>query len=208
MNHLAELIKEKLEPGDAVMVNGTSIEVALELLQTSKLFGKRFINHADYPGYVFFAPNASHFNGRELSDGNSVDGIACTWDSALRSGLGYAELNAVKHYMIDRLGFYPDSLAELLIPRMIRTYKVFYREMRQKGFKPKTLSQLLRNAYKRKGVLIGTNERIFERRTEIGKDDSHSVCIYAPNGIELKYVNSIVPCGQIERQMLSEFFSR
>ena len=59
---------------------------------------------------------------------------------------------------------------------------------------------------KRKGVVLGLNEKVLELPIENGCDGpGEEVMIHLPNGLERKYLQYIHPLGEIEENALYSF---
>ncbi len=72
------------------------------------------------------------------------------------------------------------------------------------GYDAQSLAGLLNSASYRRGVLVGFSEEILELEIVPGLDDpDNEVCIFAPRGFDAKYVNQIVPLGNIEYAALT-----
>lgn len=77
------------------------------------------------------------------------------------------------------------------------------------GFSLDQTSQIILDAKKRKGVLLGFGKDIFELNIEEGKDmPEEEVCIYLPGGLDIKYINGIVPLGTTEKNILLDYVGK
>ncbi|MGV8172171.1 MAG: hypothetical protein ACP5OA_05780 [Candidatus Woesearchaeota archaeon] len=190
-----------LDENKTVLLHGTSIEATIHLLETGIFdykIGKR--NTAPrYQNYLFFAPNGKYFEGNKIG----VDTEICEWKNSLNWATLYAKGVADDHYIQTVAGFRPEHISELCEGWDEGVEKLLLPEFEQHGFNRKYLKNLLKETEKRKGVLLGFNEKIFEKNIEQGKDDPNlEVCMYLPKGITIEYLSGIQPLGPIETDIL------
>jgi len=74
----------------------------------------------------------------------------------------------------------------------------------KKGFPREAVMSHLNQANSIKGVLLGIGERILEKGYEYDEED-YAFKIHSPSGLEIKYINRIIPQGEIERKILSDY---
>jgi len=73
----------------------------------------------------------------------------------------------------------------------------------ERGISEEMARKQLSIASSRKGVLLGHGSNILELMIEDGKDvPEEEVCIYLPTGLDIKYINGIVPLGNFEKEVL------
>jgi hypothetical protein len=188
------------------LVHGTSIEATIHLLETG-MFDYKINNRNNayrYQDFLFFAPNGKYFEGNEIG----VDTNMCTWEKSVHWAKIYAKGIAEDHYIQTIAGFRPDNIAELCEGWDWAVEKFLLPEFEQRGFDRKYLERLIADSKPRSGVLLGFNEKIFEKNIERGKDEpEQEVCIYLPKGITIDYISGIQPIGKIEEDILKDINS-
>ncbi|MGV8172066.1 MAG: hypothetical protein ACP5OA_05220 [Candidatus Woesearchaeota archaeon] len=186
---------------ETVLIHGTSIEATIHMLETGVFDYK--IHREDkaqrYKNYLYFAPNGRYFERNNIG----VDVDECTWKNSLSEAEIYAKWVADDHYIQSVAGFRPEYISELCEGWNWDIEKLLLPEFKLHGFNSVYLRKLLKDTDKRKGVILGFNEKILEKNIEKGRDAPHKeVCIYLPNGISIEYISGIQPIGEIEAQIL------
>ncbi len=203
--NVSNLIQDNLSEEKTVLLHGTSIEAVIALLQT-EVFNFR-VPRPDsdykYDGHLFFMPNGAFFEDNNLG----VDPKLCTWEYITEAVKGNARMVACDHYAFLKLGFLPENIGELYPPiRDESVQKFLMPEMEKKGYDQDYVDQLKKELSQRKGVIIGIDKRIFELKIKKGKDEpEQEVCLYLPNGLDIKYINGIKPLGEIERKIIEDY---
>ena len=199
------LIKTALNKDETALVHGTSIEGVLKLLEKNKLqreqFSKFRINET-YDNYLFFTPNPEKLNkpgmATQFEDLESWEG------DVMEISKLYAEQVAFKHYLDSK---FPDlseeiSMMDLMDYGTLELEK-YNLNLYERGISEEMARKQLSIASSRKGVLLGHGSNILELMIEDGKDvPEEEVCIYLPTGLDIKYINGIVPLGNFEKEVL------
>jgi len=184
-----------LHEHDTVLIHGTSIEATVHLLKTG-IFDFRINDRDDYQGYLFFAPNGKYFINNSL--GLKLDD--CYWDKSICSASFYAKYNADMHYAISNVQFKPEDISTI---SNNEDKNLIMPEIRKNGYNFKYFIKLMKECEQRKGVLIGFNEKIFEKNIERDQDvPKNEVGIHLPKGISIDYISGIQPLGLIEEKII------
>jgi len=188
-----------LDESKTVLVHGTSIEATVYLLETG-IFEYEIKNKKDrYQDFLFFAPNGRYFKENNLE----VDADLCTWKESVFKAEVYAKGLADVHYIQSKAGFMPEYISELCEGWNWEILKLLLPEFKEHGFNKDDLRKLLKETIPRKGVILGFNEKILEKKIEKGIDEPNKeVCIYLPQGIGIEYISGIQPIGLIEWDIL------
>ncbi len=222
--NIGSLVKESLdllEPEQTVAVHATSIEAVIAMLGKSRLMVEPFsyVPNKLHEDYLFFTPHVKHFESHPLAKVLLVGFMSSySWEKTLRQGAGPGERVAQCHYLTSQFGYYDVNFLDLpfytgqdfpspsAYTQELRYMNDLIKSMEPKGFSRERCLEILAEANRRKGVLLGVGSSIFEFRIEEGKDDPEGeVCIFLPAGLDLKYFNSIVPIGSIEKRMLNDY---
>jgi hypothetical protein len=198
------LLEEVSSQGCPVLVHGTSVEAVIELLSNGRLPPSRgckvLPDHHMNRGYLYFVPRKKSFVNHPLYDKIKID----LDGSALRNEVRHdAENNQGVDYLRQLFGYWPlgfnsDDFTDL---DGLQEEGVDIEKIEKYG-----LDRLESDLEKRKGVVIGINEKIFELKIEDGSDDpGEEVMIYLPEGLDIKYVHYICPMGELERKALRDF---
>ncbi|GEM_PF-2726427 len=206
-----DVVKEILDADDTFMVHGTSVEATLAFLSKGRLEKEFFSSYKPAPeesDYLFFMPNPDFFQKTRHSLHERIrKGGLNYFGDALDGGETYALSCAFEHFLAFQLGETP----RINYPeyRDFGDHDVarFLQQAKRKGFSETKARVLLRDAGKRKGVLLGIGEKIFDLEILPAKDLKDEVCIHAPHGLDGKYINGIMPLGKIEHRLLDEYFS-
>lgn len=219
---LGNLIKGELAPSETIAVHGTSVEAALYLLEKGRLALEPFSTNPFnlWPGYLFFTPHVAHFQSHPLAQ-LLRNGYLGLWRDTLSCTLGAAQYNAQLHFVALKTGHYCGEVMELPFDPSAhfppRTMHPFEQKMLETVISHLALTGMTRNqamrylkeANKRKGVLIGIGLKGFELHFEEGHEDPEGeVRIYLPNGLDLKYVSGIMPLGEAEKGLLNDFLQK
>ena len=211
MGNLIKIV-DRLDSKETTLVHGTSLETAIEILEKGRMTPNRMTTDPNaiesYKGYLFFSPHASHFRGHEL------DGLfdRHTYGEAIRLASRYAKSLSRLHYINYQLGYFCSTIQDYF--SLTRDYKKFSKELdaellNEEPFKSlpeKVVFNMLQESQKRRGVLLGFGKEVFRLRIERGKDmPRDEICIYLPRGISSRYVNAIVPLGDVERKALKKY---
>jgi len=197
--------------GGPIMVHGTSVESAIELLSTGRILPSsalRPMGHFSHPvnrGYLFFVPRKKSFAGHPLHDAIDLDLDGEALDNEVRS---YAQNLQGIEFLRSNFGNWPaECNYDEFEPygnwslEMLDKKGVNVGLMRRYG-----LHKIYAELQKRAGVCIGINDRMFELKIEDGHDSpGEEVMVHLPDGLELKYVLYIRPFGEIERKALDEY---
>lgn len=210
MRFTREILREMLDADDTALVHGTSVEACLALIQKGRLQKEYFSTFKPTPresDYLFFMPNIRFFREGNHPLCERIKGLQYFGD-ALHEGEVYAKSCAFEHFLAFQLGESP----KICYPEY-RDYDEepvtrFLRQAKRKGILEIHARNLLQEAGKRKGVLLGIGEKVFDFEILPAKDLEDEVCIFLPEGLDGKYVNGIVPLGNIERKLLEEFYRR
>ena len=193
-----------------IMVHGTSAEGAIELLSTGtinithKYREGRYKNHPISNGYLFFLPRKKAFRGHHLH-GKILNDFS-TRDVEKRVKV-YAAYNQEETFLNRLLGYWPPDI----FFEEVYNEDYAYNELRESGvdtdkLKQYSLSQLRKEIRRRKGVILGINEKIFELPIEDGIDQpGYEVMIHMPSGLDIKYIKYIRALGELEESTLHEF---
>jgi len=212
VKQIQSIVKDHLAPEDTILVHGTSVEAALGLLREKKLTEKPFSYRPKkkHRGYLFFTANVAQFT--EHPFGAQFD-QSYDWKRTFSSGAFSGRVNGICHYLASRLGYYPEKVDELIIgyerfPRRDmpdwekKALEELISECERNHFSRAQVMNIFREANTRKGVVLGVGKNIFELKLEGPKEEKHEVSIYLPEGLDIKYVCGIVPCGELERNLL------
>lgn len=211
---LVSLIKDDLDRDETALLHGTSVEAALSLLRNGSL--RPEAPFSDCPDiyspkdHLFFVPYPPGLKGHELYDRYKH----LKWgDDVAEQAISYARLNAHSHYIVSNVGFWPEYLLEYdLTNPYLGGYqegaKNFESELNKRGFPSGSAVKILKKASERKGVVLGLSKDILELPIEPDKDDpEQAIQLYAPDGLDGKYINAIIPLGKVDRQELEKFRS-
>jgi len=222
---LRSLVKDALNPSETVLVHGTSVATALQLLTEGKMTLDLYNEHPKptFPGYLFFIHNYPMFAGHPFEQ-RLVDH---SWETVIKIVESYAMTLGQINFFNSQVGFYQHNpeLDEFDMdpgkdfpPLDMHPFKQslldkLFLDLESKGFSHDFVSGLLQDANKRQGVLIGTGRNIFEQDLNLEeefdeelKDELYdSVRIHLPGGLDARYVNAIVPLGDIERKLLTPY---
>ena len=231
--HSLFLLESAINEGNPALVHGTSTVTAMHLLSKGRLPSysleqyKRRIktrkeleylihqrNHPAYNGYLFFNPRKKSFTNNPLYDKIKLD---LDGSGLIDEVEPYASGQEQTQFMKQRFGYWPFTLEPWELGRLFDNseYSDFERQvLREAGLDLSKIQRLgikeiLEELDRRKGVVIGVNERIFEKNIEDGHDDpGQEVMIYLPHGLSLRYVQFIHPLGPLEKRILRSFISK
>lgn len=210
------LIKEKYEADEVVLTHGTSVEAACALLEKERLMIEPFSERPDRacPSYLYFTINGSHFKDHPfLQKGLEIN----TFEDAIECSRVSGKVNGREHFLVSQSGYYSEHLVSLpftddpeeRFPKHkgpwyeIEALLDFVQEMKaKKGFSYKESWELCEEANKRQGVILACGKNIFDLALEPPVDETTEVRIYLPTGLDIRYIKSIMPLGEIERKVL------
>ncbi len=199
------LIKKSLNKEETALVHGTSIESVLKLLEKNKLqreqFSKFRINET-YDDYLFFIPNPEKLRKHGID--TKFEDLESWEEDIIETSKLYAEQVAFKHYLDSKFSDLSEEICmvELMDYSTLELEK-YHLNLYEGGVSEKIAREQLLIASSRKGVLLGHDENILELMIEEGKDvPEEEVCIYLPNGLDIKYISEIVPLGNYEKETL------
>lgn len=206
MKFTRDILKDDLDFEETVLVHGTSVETVLALLKKRRLEKESFTSkklRISEEDFLFFMPATEHFQRREHSLYPRIKGLKYFGDT-LAEAETYANDCAFEHYLTSHLREKPSiHLSDYDLDHVFDRY---LRQAREKGFSEAKARDMVREALKRKGVLLGIDKKIFELKIEPAFDARDEVCIHLPQGLSGKYVSGILPLGKIEKKLLEEFF--
>ncbi len=208
MKFSRNILKDDLDFEETVLVHGTSIETVLALLKKGRLEKESFTSkklRTSEEDYLFFMPTTEHFQRREHPLFLRIQKLKYFGDT-LAEAETYAKDCAFEHYLTSQLGEKP--YVHLGDYDLDYVFDRYLRQARGKGFSEAKARDMVREALKRKGVLLGIDEKIFELKIEPAFDEKDEVCICLPEGLDGKYVSGVLPLGKIEKKLLEEFFER
>lgn len=82
------------------------------------------------------------------------------------------------------------------------------RRLRRKGYSEDFIQGLIHQALSRKGFVVGLDKSILDKfKVEPGDRDHGDLKINCPDGLDIKFINSITPCGPVEKEFLKELSS-
>lgn len=213
------ILKERLDSEDTVLVHPTSFERTRTLLNHGSLKREDFnsFHLEDYgelgegEGYLTFIPYQRSMDLHPLA----LMVKALSWNEAISLASQYAKLAGFTRTLITELGYRPKtfSLQNLLEGNGICIARL-KEEVELKGKKKISFStDTLKYAQKREGVLLGINKEILYDFKEYHVNTSGDrVLIHFPQRkffskvFHGKYVNGIVPLGEIEKNFLDIYF--
>ena len=219
--NLVSLIKGEIDKRETVLLHGTSVEAALSLLENGDLKPEpQFVDSRDSldllsKDYLYVFPNPQKLRGHKLyCIYKSLSWEEDIFDAALR----FSQENAYSHYIVSKVGFWPRNINSISLlskkeasemsdfGTYRRRIKDYLSDLKEKGFSRKQALKFLEEARERKGVLLGFSKDILELHIEVSDAVAdESARLYTPNGLEGKYVNAIVPLGDMEREELERF---
>jgi hypothetical protein len=213
---LVELIRERIIEEDTVMIHGTSVESGLTLLDTGKLTLAPYSHTCEiHPGYLFFVVNPARFKDNDFYKKHSDD-FQNAWHDCLDLRHFYATAIGQTQYIAHQIGQFDGILYDLTplnpqetlslenLPDFIREgFVQWVNSVRPGEFDIDRLESLLMQASKRRGILLSLNEGILEHEIEMD-DEDYAVKIYLPNGLDGRYINGIVPQGDVEAKILQD----
>jgi len=214
MIRVENLVRKNINREHVTLIHGTSVEAACALLQKGRLVIEPFSDRLDrgYPGYLFFSVHGIYFRDHPLTKQGLNPG---TWERAVEASQSYAQQNAQEHYIVSQIGYYSKYLADLPLARSKKFPEVefapqidalfdFIEELKvTKGYSSKEVWRLCEQASVRKGVLLTCGVNALELKLEPPKEAIEEVCIDLPQGLDIQYINGIIPLGEIEREVLS-----
>lgn len=227
------LLENAVSESAPVLVHGTCTAATMQLLSKGSLpsrnldyFKKRIKtrreleylisrrSHPAYNGYLFFVPRKKSLVNHPLYNEIKVDldGIDLIDDVA-----PYASSQESEQFLRQEFGYWPMNLNPNDIAMLFDEAEYDDLERQVLIEAGLDLGKMLRMGLRRikeemekiKGVVIGVNEKIFEKTIENGHDDpGEEVMIYLPKGFEIQYVRFIYPLGPLEDRVLRDFIKR
>ncbi len=71
-----------------------------------------------------------------------------------------------------------------------------------------SLIKTIRKKYCPRGVVLGVNEKILEKKVEPGEDEgSFEAMVHLPDGLSIEFISYIRPMGTLEQDELRSFFN-
>ncbi|MBI5803631.1 hypothetical protein HY450_00135 [Candidatus Pacearchaeota archaeon] len=204
----------ELKTSRVIGVHGTSVEVAVAILNKGKFEPEEFSRKTDpccKSDSIHFVANMEHY--KKYFEKRSIYHDAADTDYMIRATSGWAKDIAFRHYM----AIQTNDAVPLHWERILwngsftnpQDLEVEYREaaehLKSKGISQERLHQLVKTGVERKGCLIGLNENCLELRISQGDcdGDPEAKLIMPAGGLGLKYIWGIVPLGSTETEILS-----
>jgi len=205
------MISDTVDP-KCVLVHGTSVEAVMGMLKEGRLKEQYFTTYPDYiyQGYLFFYPNPQRFRDHGVVAGLRQE-FDAKWKAVIAKNNPYGINIGQTHFIsfhtgrhdsvLTEFNFGPDFAYEKHTPFQI---EIFEEWIESTKLQRSDIMWLLDIANKRRGVLLSIDESIIDGNIELDPDD-HAMMIHLPDGLDIKYVRSIVPQGDIERKILEGY---
>ena len=190
---IISLFERGMDTKDSVGYHGTSIESIEFLLENGHLPGG--YDPEDGGNYLYFWPKKSKFEGNPLHDGLIEE------KDALGMAEYYADELAKTHFLMKRFGLDMDDGKKT---RMVRdlfspvSHDEAYKSLLDLGIDKKELDFEIRQAEKRKGVVLSLNSNILESHSALPGDTEEDLRIAIPEGLKLDFISGLEPMGDKE----------
>lgn len=207
-----------------VFIHGTSLETALALLDQGEL--KRPSRSKDDTGYLGVYAPRTQWSQEHIED--KKGGHLPTWHEARDGAARYARIHAVTDYLATILGRQEEWLDDtyealaFYLRRPIENTRALEREpeirrlltaLRAQDYTRNDTLDVLREAQKRRGVLLGfnTHAREFEVEGATVPEEVLIAPIHAGRSIRRvppissAYIGAVEPLGDIERAALKKY---
>jgi len=210
---IEDLVRKGSKHRNPVLAHGTSVDAVCMMLSDGYLPGSRNPGASEHPadnGYLFFHPRKSAFKGHPL-----FNKIMPDWNTRkLEREVGfYAEIHqwySTMKNMCLSLGFEWDV--------DFCAYTLFEKNVVDSSPPPEDsfahylgnlpvdeLKKVKKELLRRRGVVLGLNEKVLELPIEQGVDEPHhEVMIKLPGGLSIDYVDYIRPLGKYEQKKIYE----
>lgn len=201
-----ELVKDTLIPDDTVLIHGTSIEATLDMIEHGMLRSGAFPKgNYGHPDYLYFIPYKNNMAGHPLY-GSCED---FSWGTSLHNAAVWASIVGFRHALSTWLDGAIDvetivDLDSEEIGTLAPALGLLGQELQKKGYDTNPI-EMVNEAKKRQGVLLGIGREAFELPLEPGKFDPADICVHLPGALPMKYVNGIAPRGAYEKQQLERY---
>ncbi len=216
-------VANELKTPKVIGVHGTSVEVALAILNKGKFDTEDFSRRLDRikSDSIHFVANMEHY--KEYFEKLGIHHETANADYMIEAASGWAREIAFRHYMAIQtndtkpLGWHQilwaatsdlqEPIKYLNLEDIASEYEEFVKHLKSQNISEERLNELIREGYKRKGCLIGLNERCLELKIGLGDcdGDPEAKIIMPQRGLDLKYIRGIVPIGQVEREVLARY---
>ena len=200
---IQNLISRRIS-NNPLMLHGTGLASLLQLNETGVLPVGRLPEKAT-ENYLYFAPVREKFVKTKFY--NDLKG--CTYNWALRTAKGYAQIHAQDEYISKELisaGISPEY-ADLLTFEFVYGFynSTVPKQEWQKALKlgKSWWSRVHRTADKiNGGVIIEANESILELKLSIDPNGD-GLRVFCPNGLDIKYIQGIKLLGSEEERIFN-----
>jgi hypothetical protein len=203
---LRRLINKEVSQ-DPFLLHGTSVETIFELGITGRIPpGKTYYledeNRYLHDSGLYFSPVTSKFENMGYIE--SIDREGCI-DRAKR----YARSCGFNHYLAHRLNCQiPETLSTIFNWKLRNNdWNILKVELEKQGIELSTRQMigLHSHAIRRKGVIVEPNKSILELHHDIPGFDDESMFVTCEDGLDMGYIERIVPLGSIEERLISKF---
>jgi hypothetical protein len=172
-----------------LMLHGTSLEALEILLNRGRMPPPK---RRGYEGHYYFTPVTAHYRESPFAIKFPV---RHTKSQARANARFYAELSGRKHFLARQLGQLPRWFYDCY--DSVRSFKYCLVNETKPPLPPKEAAELVEQMMMRKGVIIETNERVFELQSQKG-DDTKMLVIKCQKGLPYWCIQGVLPMDPVE----------
>jgi hypothetical protein len=202
--HLVEVFEKGLEDEECIGYHGTSLEAVEYMLEHGHLPGscEADSEYGYEKGSLFFYPRKAAFPDYPGSE-NFFDND----EDAIRDTKVYADIIARFHYIVKALGLDLGNPEHQYLGRVLgegdspEAEEIIAKLITERGKTRQEIKDILRDAQKRKGVVISLDKKILEKHKLGAGDDSlagQDLRVICPEGLDFMNISGLEPAGQEE----------
>lgn len=200
MKKLVELFEAGMDSKECIGCHGTSMESVEFLIEHGHLPGGKFEHIGSEERWIYFFPEESHFpDVPKEKKFRKID--------ALKEAAGYADAIAKSHFLLKTLGLDIENEEFECVARGLATDNpndindpdAEYNFFIKMGIDKKQLKKTVKEARKRKGVVLGFSEKLLEGHLVMpGDSGENDLRISVPEGLKFEYLSGLEPMGDEE----------